>query len=226
MSRSGAEIAVAVEQAGLGGREERLPDGQGPVVLSRERRQPLEVVRVADILEPAETVGSERPRGLDPRVARPGVHRIDGQARGIADDAEHDLDPADVLGERGRADLDLQHAVTAVHERSRLVLEASQIVSGVAIAARGVDGDVRLRSCLGQDLRQVTVQRQPGRLGRGIPERHVQGAHRDAALAVTARLLARHHRLPGEKRIEAAARREQPRREALADQATLRKAAE
>ena len=49
---------------------------------------------------------------------------------------------------------------------------------------------------------------------------------RDAALAVTARLLARHHRLPGEKRIEAAARREQARREALADQATLRKAAE
>ena len=72
----------------------------------------------------------------------------------------------------------------------------------------------------------MTVQRQPGRLGRGIPERHVQGADRDAALAVTARLLARHHRLPGAKRIEAAARGEQARREALADQPALRKAAE
>ena len=91
------------------------------------------------------------------------------------------VDPADVLGQRGRADLDLQHAVTELHEGSGLVLEAPQIVGGVAIAARRVDGDVALRSRLRQDLRQMTVQRQPGRLGRGIPERHVQRADRDAA---------------------------------------------
>jgi hypothetical protein len=43
---------------------------------------------------------------------------------------------------------------------------------------------------------------------------------------VPARLLPGHHRLPREQRIKVASRREQPRREALADQAALRVATE
>src|SRR4029079_16210397 len=127
-----AETAVAAKQVRLGGREERLPGSQRRVIRGGERRESLEVVRVAHIFEPAKPVRGERARRLDPARASPGVHCIHGEAPGVANDAQHHVDPAEILGDRGRADLDLYHLVTKLHERAGLVLEHSQVVGGIA----------------------------------------------------------------------------------------------
>jgi hypothetical protein len=79
-------------------------------------------------------------------------------------------------------------------------------------------------------LGEQSKQRFSRDLGHGIPHRHVDGADRDRALAVTARLFVRHQRRPDLVRIEIVSGVieqglrigfHQPRRETLADQPAL-----
>ena len=78
------------------------------------------------------------------------------------------------------------------------------------------------------------MQRPAGDLGDGIPHRHVERADGDRALAMAARLLVAHHRVPDGSGIEIVVRAvdqagrvggAQPRQEALAQQRALRIAA-
>ncbi len=121
--------------------------------------------------------------------------------------------------------------VAEIDEAPQFLFQASQVVVRIGVAAAGVDR-YALRIVLRQPqaARQEAVQRQAGSLGRGIPQRHVQGAHRDAAFAVAAGLLVAHHQVPGTQRIDATAvvahqavRRspQQARGETLADQSAL-----
>src|SRR5579871_895595 len=86
------------------------------------------------------------------------------------------------------------------------------------------------RRCPGLTLGNMPVERDIGDLGSGIPQGHVECAHRYAPLAVPARLLARHHHPPGAEWVDVRAglidkigarSLQEPRCEALLDQALL-----
>ncbi len=130
---------------------------------------------------------------------------------------------------RRAADLHLHDIVAAVEIAAHLAAQRRHILAGIIIAAGGIDEHARICGpavALGQQAKQ----RLAGDLGHRIPHRHVDGADRHRALAVTARLLVRHQRRPDLVRIEIGAGRIeqrfrigflQPRRKTLADQSAL-----
>lgn len=96
--------------------------------------------------------------------------------------------------------------VAEIDEAPQFLFQASQVVVRIGVAAAGVDRyALRIVFRQPQASRQEAMQRQAGGLGRGIPQGHVQGAHRDAAFAVAAGLLVAHHQVPGTQRIDATA---------------------
>ena len=158
---------------------------------------------------------------------------VDRELRLGADLGEHRLDAAAVLVDRGAADLHLHDRVAAVEVAAHLVLQRRVVLARVVVAAGGVDEDLGV-GLAAVALGQQAEQRLAGDLRRRVPDRHVDRADGDRALAVAARLLVRHHGGPDLVRIEVVAalvekalgrRLQDAVAEALADQAALAVAA-
>ena len=219
---------VPIEEPGLRRGEERLARRDRMRVARRDGRVRLEVERIADVLEPPQAVGREGRRGLAAAARVVRVHGVDRQARG-GHDLGRRLDPPEVLLERHAADLDLGARVAVVQEPAQLVGEARHVVRRVVVAAARVDRDrARGRRRTPDPLGQEAMERQVRDLGRRVPDRHVEGPDRDAALAMAAGLLARHHDAPGAERVEIRpftvheiGRAQETRGEPLPDQAAL-----
>ena len=133
-----------------------------------------------------------------------------------------------VLGDR-LADLHLHDRVAAVEIAAHLGAQLRDALARIVVAARRIDEDARVRLAL-VALGEQAEQRLAGDLCHRVPDRHVDRADRDRALAVPARLLVRHQRGPDAVRVEIVAGiveqrlrlgLHQPRREALADQPAL-----
>ena len=103
--------------------EEVLARGNRALVLMPELRLQCVIQRIARFLVPAQAVGGERAAvgegGLE--VELPVC--IDRQARAVADDLQHRLDPAEILLERRAPDLHLHHRVAALDVSPHLVLQ-------------------------------------------------------------------------------------------------------
>ena len=79
--------------------------------------------------------------------------------------------------------------VAAVEVALHLVLQAFEALAGIVVAAGGVDEDLAGRPAIAVALGQQAEQRLALDLGDGVPDRHVDRAHGDRALAMAARLL-------------------------------------
>ncbi len=132
-------------------------------------------------------------------------------------------------GERRAADLHLDDIVAAIEIAAHFAAQRRQILAGIIIAAGGIDEHARVGGPA-VALGEQAEQRLAGDLRHRVPHRHVDGADRDRALAMAARLFVRHHRRPDLVGIEIVAGRieqrfriglDQTRRETLADQPAL-----
>lgn len=225
------QAAIEIQQASLGQGEQGLAGTDGSRIDIRHFGLGREIVGVADVLEPPQPQRRQGFRCVDGALRVVAVHRVDRQPRSVAENPQRPVDTAPVLVQPGRADLDLGVGVAEIDEAPQFLFQASQVVVRIGVAAAGVDRyALRIVFRQPQASRQEAMQRQAGGLGRGIPQRHVQGAHRDAAFAVAAGLLVAHHQVPGSQRIDATAvvarqavRRspQQARGETLADQPAL-----
>ncbi len=131
---------------------------------------------------------------------------VDGELRVLADLLQHRLDARAVVVDRRAADLHLHDVVAAIEIAAHLGAQRRQILAGIVVAAGRIDEHARI----GLDavaLGEQTEQRLAGDLRHRIPHRHVDGADRDRALAMAARLLVGHHRGPDLVRIEIVAGR-------------------
>src|SRR5690606_25702499 len=131
--------------------------------------------------------------------------RIDAQLLPVLEHVEDGIDAPQVVVERSAADLLLDHGVAAIDVAAHLVPEAGEVLSGIVVAAGGVDEDAPIRPAVAVAFREQLVERLVLDLRDGIPYRHVDRADRDRALAVPARLLVHEHRLPDAVRIEVGA---------------------
>ena len=145
---------------------------------------------------------------------------------------EHALDARTVLGDR-IADLHLHDRVAAVEIAAHLGTQLLDALAGIVVATRRIDEDARVGLAL-VALGEQAEQRLAGDLCHGVPDRHVDRADRDRALAVSAGLLVLHHAQPRCDRgsrlspasfVSVFGSASEPRREALADQAALTVAA-
>lgn len=116
------------------------------------------------------------------------------------------VDAAQVLVERGAADLLLDDGVAAVDVAAHLVLELLVVLPGVVVAARGVDEDPAVGLAIAVAVGEQLEQGLAFDLRDGVPDGHVDGADRHRTLAVAAGLLVREHRVPHLVRIEVPAR--------------------
>jgi len=100
----------------------------------------------------------------------------------------------------------------------------------VVITAGGINKHLGVGLAAAVTLRQHLMQWLPGDLGHGVPDRHVDGAHRHGPFPMTARLFIAHHAVPDLERIQVVAARvaqtgrvslQHTRPKALADQAAL-----
>lgn len=115
------------------------------------------------------------------------------------------FDTSQVLVETGAADLHLGMTEAEIGEAAHLLRQRGEVIPGIGVAAARVDAHLGCGEGSGAEpAAEKSMERQSGCLGGGIPQRHVERAHGDAALAMATRLLARHHRLPGLERVEAA----------------------
>src|SRR6266404_1397247 len=143
------------------------------------------------------------------------------------------FDPADILRQRGGADLDLHMREAEVRQAPYFLRQSRRIIGRIMVTAAGVDGyAARFARSIADELCQQTIERDLSDLRRGIPERHVERTDGNAALTVTARLLALHHYRPGPEGVEVrsvvvgevgVAGAQQARRKSLPDEAALGK---
>src|SRR6266849_6474311 len=113
------------------------------------------------------------------------------------------FDPADILRQRGGADLDLHVREAEVRQAAYFLRQSWRIIGRIMVTATGVDAHAAcFARSIADELCQQTIERDLGDFRRGIPERHVKRTDGDAALAVAARLLAFHHYRPGPEGVE------------------------
>ena len=129
---------------------------------------------------------------------------VDGEPVARAHDLQHRLDALDVVGERHAAHLHLHAGVAEVEIVLHLVLQPVEVLAGVVVAAGRVDPRLVVEFPAVVAVGQKLPQRHALGLGHGIPQRHVEHAHRHRALAVAARLLVGHHGGPALGGIEQA----------------------
>ena len=117
-------------------------------------------------------------------------------------DRFHRLDAATVLGERHAADLHLHHGVAGIEMAAHLVLQVlgglARRIPAAADVAEHLVGDLAAVVALGQQA----MQRLAGDLGDRVPDRDLDGADADRALAVAAGFLVLHHHGEDFLRIE------------------------
>ena len=131
--------------------------------------------------------------------------------------------------DRRAADLHLDDVVAAIEIAAHLAAQHRQALARIIIAAGGIDEHARI-GFTAMSLGEQAKQRLARDLRHRVPHRHVDGADRDRALAMAARLFVRHQRRPDLVRIEIVAGfieqglrigLHQARRKTLADQAAL-----
>ena len=172
------------------------------LVVLRELGLELEVERIARLLVPEESVRRERPRVLDRGLEIEAAVRVDRELLARAHDLDHRLDAPQVVVERFAADLHLDDGVAEVEIALHLVLQRLHVLARVVVAAGRVDEDAVVGPAAVVALGEHAVERLLFDLGDRVPDRHVEHADRDRALAVPARLLVRHHARPDLVRIE------------------------
>src|SRR5581483_5143062 len=126
------------------------------------------------------------------------------ELRVTADLLEHRLDARAILLERRAADLHLHHGVAAIEIAAHLRAQLGEVLPRIIVAARGIDEDFGVGGCA-VALGKEAEQRLAGDLRHRVPYRHVDGADRDRALAMAARLLVRLQHGPDLVRIEVVA---------------------
>ncbi len=99
------------------------------------------------------------------------------------------------------ADLHLHHGIAAVEIAAHLGAQLLDALAGIVVAAGGIDEDARI-GLAAVAFGEQPEQRLAGDLRDRVPHRHVDGADRDRALAVAARLLVLHQRRPDAVGIE------------------------
>ena len=164
------------------------------------------VERVARLLVPMQIIRRQRLRVGDGgiQVELPvGVHR---EVPALAHDLEHRLDSPSVVIERLTAYLHLDGGVAALQIAPHLVLQGLQILARIVVAPGGVDGYLLVALPAPVDIRQVAVERFFLDFGHHVPDRHVDDAHGDGAVAVPAGLFVLHHAVPDSGRVEVRAR--------------------
>jgi hypothetical protein len=229
----GTQSAVAEEVARVLMAEEVLPRRHRPRILRGQRRLQGVVEGIARLLEPEERVLPQHARIGDRGRKVEAAVRVHGQARGAVDLGQDGFDAPLVLRERRAPDLHLHHGVAAIDVAPHLRAQGVDPLVRRVVAAGGVHEDARIGGApvaLGEE-----PEERPARdLGYRVPDGHVDGPHRDRALAVPARLLVPHQDAPDAVGIEVLAGRvaqalrirlEQARREALADEPALAVAA-
>ncbi len=224
----GPHRGVAQEVLGILVTEEILAGRHRPAVVLGEHSLQLIVERIAGLLVPTQPIGRERIGvGQSGRQVEASIG-VDRELVGRTEDRKDGFDAPDVLGQRRAADLHLDDRVPAIEIALHLVLQRAVVLVGIVIAAGGVDEDRLVVLALAITVCQQTIERNVLGLRHCVPDRHVEHADRDRALAVAAGLLVRHHRGPNLGRIEQAAIGveqgcgigiAQPRNETLAQQA-------
>src|SRR3954453_6313131 len=193
--------AVAEEIAGVLVREQVLARRHRPVVVAREHGLELEIERVACLLVPEHAVGVQRLRVGDRGVEEPAV-RVDRDAGRRAHHLDRRLKPAQVLVERGAADLHLADRVAPVEVAPELVLQTFQAFLRIVVAAGRVDEDALVDGAAAVAFAEEPIERLLLDFRDRVPDRHVEHADRDRALAVPAWLLVLHQAGPGLVRVE------------------------
>ena len=120
----------------------------------------------------------------------------------IAHDLDHGLDPPHVVGQAVAADLELHVRVAEVEIAPHLVLQGSHVLARIVVAARGIDPDRLVRLPAPVAVGEQAPERLLLDLRHGIPDRHVDHAHRHRALAMAAGLLVAQEHVPNRERIQ------------------------
>ncbi len=203
----GAHAAIAQQVARILMREQVLAGGGGALVAAAQFGLEGIVERIARLLVPEQAIGRERlgigERGVEIEAAI----GIDGEILAVAHHLEHGLDAAQILGERRAADLHLDDAIAAVAIAFHLRLERRQVLARLVVAAGGIDPDLVVGLAAAIAVGEQAVERLALDLRHRVPDGHVDGADRDRAIAVAARLLVAHHRRPDAEGIEVVLRR-------------------
>ena len=176
-----------------------------PGVARGERRVQEVVEGIDGLLVPAEPQRrdpvAEGERGIE---VEPAVH-VDAEALAAADHGQHRLDALEVGREIGAAHLHLYGRVAEVEIAPHLVLELGQVLAGIVVATGGIDPGGLVRAAAVVAIGEQAPERHALGLRDRVPERHVEDADRDRALAVPAGLLVAHHLRPGLRGIDQAA---------------------
>ena len=166
-----------------------------------ERRLQGKVERIAGFLVPEQRIVAQHPgigdRGLE---VEPAVG-VDRELRLTADFIQHRLDTRAIFRDWCAADLHLDDVVAAVEIAAHLAAQRGEILAGIVITAGGIDEHARIGAAA-MALGQQTKQRLARDLRHRVPHRHVDGADRDRALAMAARLFVCHQGRPDLVRIE------------------------
>ena len=156
----------------------------------------LVVKRVAGFFVPEQGVLRQRAavgNGCGQVKATIGVHR---QVLPGAEYLEHRLDALAVIGQRSAADLHFDHRVAAFDVTGHLALQLLNAFARVVITTGRVNKNTRVGRAIAVAFGQQLKEGFAFDLGHGVPHRHVDGADRHRALAVTARFFVGHHAGP------------------------------
>src|SRR5450631_1080615 len=201
----GPHAAVAHEVSRILHGKEVFAGGHRLRVVRGERGLQLVVQGIARLLVPEEVVARERLCVRDRGVEVEASVGVDREALSRAENPEHGLDAALVLGERGAPDLHLHDTVAALEVARHLALELVVVLARIVIAAGRVDEHAPGGSAVAVLPREKLEQRQFGDLRHRVPHRHVDGADRHGALAMAAGLFVGEHARPDAMRVEVVA---------------------
>src|SRR5579862_5927748 len=188
-----AQAAEAYEIFHVLSGEQILAGGERRVVGAGDLGEQREVERVARLLEPAEPKRFESSRVGQRLIAAEFGVGVDRELAATRQERFHRLDAGEIVSELHAADFHLEHRIAGIEMAAHLVL---QILRGLAWrvparahVAKHLLGDLAIIVVLGEQA----VQRLLRDLGHRIPDRDLDGADADRALAVAAGLFVLHH---------------------------------
>src|SRR6185437_7949177 len=109
-----------------------------------------------------------------------------------ADFAQHGFDAATIVVNGHAADFHLDHGISAVEVAAHLRPQFAEILTGVIIAAGGVDKNARV-GFKAMALGKQAEERLASNFGYGVPYSHVDGTNSDRTFTMAAGLFIAHH---------------------------------
>ena len=173
--------------------EQILAGGQRRVIGVGDLGKQRKIQRIARLLEPAQPERREAARISQRLVTAEFRIGIDRKLSAARQNRFHRLDPRQIVGELHAADFHLHHGVAGIEMTLHLVGQIPGGFAGripaAADIAKNLVGDFAALVTLGKQ----PMQRFAGDLGHRVPDRDLDGADADRALAVAAGFLVLQH---------------------------------